>query len=151
MHKTLGSAIDIAAAPDRVWQVLSNFSAYPQWNPFIVRAEGHAEVGSRLTLRMQPVGGRAVTLRPTVIDADEGRRLRWRGRVGIRGIFDAEHVFILESLGDGRTRLSQTERFTGVLVPLMAKSLDRRTLPAFRAMNDALRRRAEQAVTPQHG
>jgi hypothetical protein len=31
-----------------------------------------------------------------------------------------------------------------VLVPFMGRSLDRRTLPAFEQMNQALKRRAEQ-------
>jgi uncharacterized protein YndB with AHSA1/START domain len=55
------SQIDIDANPERVWQVLTDLSAYPDWNPFIVRAEGRIDVGSRLTLRMRPVGGRPVT------------------------------------------------------------------------------------------
>jgi len=38
----------------------------------------------------------------------------------------------------------QHEQFRGVLVPFMGRSLDRRTLPAFEQMNQALKRRAEQ-------
>jgi hypothetical protein len=145
------TAIDIDATPDRVWEVLSDFSAYPEWNPFIVRANGKAEAGRRITVRMQPVGSRAVTLRPTVLEATEGRRLRWRGRLGIPGIFDVEHVFSIETGDGGRTRLSQSEQFVGVLVPFMSGSLDRHTLPAFAAMNEALKRRAEHAVVAQRG
>jgi len=47
--------------------------------------------------------------------------------------------------------LAQEETFTGVLVPLMARSLDRHTQPAFEAMNAALKHRAEQPVAAQHG
>jgi hypothetical protein len=93
MGTTLVSQIDIDASPEQVWRLLTDLSAYPEWNPFIVRAEGRVEVGSRLTLRMQPVGGRPATLRPTIVQADEGSCLRWRGSVGVRGILDAEHVF----------------------------------------------------------
>jgi hypothetical protein len=38
-----------------------------------------------------------------------------------------------------------------VLVPFMARSLDRHTLPAFVAMNEALKQRAERAVAPRRG
>ena len=31
--------------------------------------------------RMQPVGGSAVTLRPTIVEVIEGHRLRWLGRL----------------------------------------------------------------------
>lgn len=143
MTKQLQSSIDIDATPSRVWAVLADFAAYPDWNPFIVSASGAPEVGKRLTLRMQPTRGRGVTLRPTVLEAEAGRALRWLGRLGVRGLFDAEHRFTLEEREDGRTRLSQTEDFSGALVPLMSRSLDRGTLPAFQAMNEALKARAE--------
>jgi uncharacterized protein YndB with AHSA1/START domain len=58
MIKTLTTEIDIAATPQRVWQVLSDLTAHREWNPFIVQATGRAAVGDRPTLRMQPVGGR---------------------------------------------------------------------------------------------
>jgi hypothetical protein len=147
MSKTLASQIDVDVSPARVWGVLTDLGAYPEWNPFIVRAEGRIEVGSRLSLRMQPVGARAVSLRPTVLEAVEGGHLRWRGQLWMRGIFDAEHDFRVEALDEGRSRLTQNERFTGLLAPVMARSLDRHTLPAFQAMNAALKLRAEQTVT----
>ena len=82
MSKELVSSIDIAAPAERVWEVLVDFAAFPAWNPFITQAEGRLEVGGRLTLRMQPVGGSAVTLRPTVVEVVDGQRLRWQGRLG---------------------------------------------------------------------
>ena len=147
MAKQLRTQVDVDAPPERVWQVLTDFAAYPQWNPFIVRAEGDARRGGRLTLRMQPVGGRAITFRPTVLEATPGRRLRWLGHLLVNGIFDGEHSFTIEPLGEGRARLVQQEDFRGLLVPLMARSLDRRTLPAFEQLNQALKRRAEQPAS----
>jgi hypothetical protein len=143
MAKQLRSEIDVHATPERVWQVLTDFAAYQQWNPFIIRADGEARRGRRLTLRMQPAGGRATTFRPTVLEAAQGRELRWLGRLLVPGLFDGEHRFTIRPLGDGQVRLVQQEDFRGLLVPLLAGSLDRRTLPAFEQMNQALKRRAE--------
>ena len=144
MAKQLRAQIDIQTTPERVWQVLTDFADYPQWNPFLTRAAGEPTTGSRLELRMQPAGGRAMTFRPTVLEATANRRLRWLGRLLFPGIFDGEHSFTVEPLPDGRTRLVQQEEFRGVLVPFLARSLDRRTLPAFEDMNSALKTRAEQ-------
>jgi hypothetical protein len=144
MTKQIRAEIDIHATPERVWQVLTDFAAYPQWNPFMTQARGTARRGERLTIRMQPAGRRAMTFRPAVLDADPGRRLRWLGRLGLPGIFDGEHSFTIEPRGDGQVRLVQQEEYQGLLVPFMAKSLDRHTLPAFEQMNQALKRRAEQ-------
>ena len=145
MAKQLHTQIDIHASRERVWEVLTDFAAYPEWNPFITQARGTAQVGEQLTNRMQPVDGRAVTVKPTVLQATPGQQLRWLGRAVAPGIFDAEHTFTIERLGDGQVRLVQQEQFRGLLVPFMARSLDRHTLPAFKQMNQALKRRAEQS------
>jgi hypothetical protein len=145
MAKQLHAQIDIHASRERVWEVLTDFPAYPEWNPFITQARGTARAGEQLTNRMQPVGGRAVTLKPTVLQATPGQELRWLGRVVAPGIFDAEHTFTIERLDDGpQVRLVQQEQFRGLLVPFMSRSLDRHTLPAFEQMNQALKRRAER-------
>ncbi|SDC93411.1 hypothetical protein SAMN05660690_3001 [Geodermatophilus telluris] len=143
MSKQLSAHVGIAATPERVWEVLTDLAAYPEWNPFIVRAEGAVGPGRRLTLTMQPVGGRAMTMRPRLIEVDAGRVLRWRGRLVMPGLMDAEHTFALQPQAGG-TRLVQSETFRGILVPFVAASLDRSTLPAFAAMNEALKRRAEE-------
>jgi hypothetical protein len=144
MPKQLRTQIDIDATPERVWQVLTDFEAYPQWNPFMTRVSGTPMPGERLTVYMQPEGGRAMTFRPTVREAAPHRRLRWLGHLFLPGIFDGEHGFTIEPLDDGGVRLVQQEDFRGVLVPLLARSLDRRTLPAFERMNRALKQRAER-------
>ena len=142
MSKRLSAHVDIQAAPERVWEVLSDLAAYPEWNPFILRADGVVGPGHRLTLRMQPMGGRAMTLRPRLVAVAINRELRWRGTLGMPGLMDAEHTFELQPQAGG-TRLIHQETFRGVLVPLVARSLDRNTLPAFVAMNEALKQRAE--------
>ena len=147
MAKQLRAHIDIHATAERVWQILTDFAAYPQWNPFLTRADGRAHQGQRLTLRLQPVGGRGLTFRPTVLEATPAVRLRWLGHLLVRGVFDGEHSFTIQPLGQGQVRLVQQEDYRGLLVPLLARSLDRRTLPAFERMNQALKRRAEQPQT----
>lgn len=150
MGKQLISSVDIEAPVRVVWDLLVDFAAFPTWNPFIRSAQGSLQVGSRLTLRLQPARGPAVTLQPTVTEVVEEHRLRWLGHLGMRGVFDADHLFVVEPRGAARSRLVQQEHFSGVLVPFLRRSLDRGTLPAFRAMNAALKDRAERA-TAAHG
>ncbi len=40
--------IEIAASPERVWSILMDFSAYPEWNPFIRSLSGVAKPGEKL-------------------------------------------------------------------------------------------------------
>jgi hypothetical protein len=144
MNKRLHTEIEIDGSADHVWQVLADFGAYPEWNPFITEAAGTARAGERLTVRLQPPGGRAVTIRPTILQADPGQRLRWLGRILLPGIFDGEHSFTIEPIAANRVRFMQQEQFRGLLVRLLARSLDRHTLLGFEQMNQALKARVER-------
>ena len=137
MRHELRTEIAIDAVPSEVWRHLTDLTAYREWNPFITSAAGSTAVGERLTLRMEPPGGRAATLRPTVTETDTGQVLEWLGRLGVPGIFDARHRF--ELIGtDAGTRLLHSERFRGLLVRPMRRSLDSHTRAGFEAMNAAL-------------
>ena len=141
--KELRSQIEIEAPAERVWQVLTDFAAYPEWNPFIRRVNGRPEVGEQLVVRMRPSGTKGITLRPIVMKVDPNRQLRWLGHLLVPGLFDGEHIFEIEELARDRVLFVQREVFKGLLVPLLARSLDRDTQRGFEEMNRALRERAE--------
>lgn len=143
--KHLKTEITIDAPADVVWGILTDLPAYPQWNPFIVSAEGPVEVGAKLRNRLEPPGGKAMTFSPQVTVVDANRKFEWLGRLGLPGVFDGRHIFELEPAGSG-TRFIQREEFSGILVPLFARSLDGATKDGFVAMNEAIKERAETAV-----
>lgn len=142
----LRAEIEVDATPGQVWETLTGFQAFSTWNPFIVSIEGEPTVGSRLKVRLEPPGGRGITMRPTVTDAEPGRVLAWLGRFGIPGVFDGAHRFELEPLGADRPRFAQSEHFRGLLVPLFRRSLRRHTLAGFDAMNRALSHRVQTSA-----
>lgn len=144
MTSHMESEIEIQASPERVWDVLTDFASYLAWNPFIPRIAGAVEVGARLETRLQPPGGRGMSFRPTVVLADPAKELRWLGRLGLPGLFDGEHSFRIEALGPDRVRFVQSERFAGLLAPLILPFVERGTRKGFEAMNQALKARAEQ-------
>lgn len=141
--KELRSEIEIQATAERVWQVLSDFSSFPEWNPFIRQAEGETKAGSQLKVHIQPSGAKGMTFRPIVTSAQPSEELRWLGRLIMPGLFDGEHIFTIERLGAGGVRFVQREVFKGLLVPLFARKLDTETRRGFDEMNEALKRRAE--------
>lgn len=140
----LRAEIEIDADPGTVWQVLADFGAYPEWNPFIGPIEGEQEVGARLRLRIQPPDSRGMTLKPHVTLVEPGRAFGWLGRLGgMPHLFDGAHRFELEPINGGhRTRFVQSERFQGILLPLVRRSVLPPTLRGFQAMNRALADRA---------
>ncbi len=40
--------IEIDASDEEVWDILSDFKAYPEWNPYITYIEGEMNLGKRL-------------------------------------------------------------------------------------------------------
>ena len=139
--KHLHTEIQIEADPAEVWAVLMDFDRYPDWNPFLVDVRGDAQPGERLRVTLSPPGARRITMRPTVTELVPGRVLEWWGHLGVRGIFDGRHRFELSASSTG-TRFVQQETFTGLLVPLLSKSLDGATAAGFTRMNEGLRTRA---------
>jgi len=146
--KELRTEIEIDAPPERVWAALMDFDSFPEWNPFIRSIRGTPAVGSRLEVTLGASGTKPMSFRPTVKGVVPNRELRWLGRVGLPRIFDGEHIFELAAVGPDRTRFVQRERFRGLIVPFLAKSLDRDARRGFEEMNEALRTRVASGLRP---
>ncbi len=143
--RQITAGIDIAASPEHVWATLVDFSRYAEWNPMFSGGSGTLAAGGTLALRM-PVGRLTMTFRTLVLAVDEGRLLRWRGRLIGPAVFEAVHEFTLTPRGDG-TSLSQRETLVGRLVPLaapMIKQYER----TFTRLNEALKTRCQDTSEP---
>src|SRR5690625_5299404 len=139
----LHTEIEIDASPERVWAVLSDFASYPQWNPFIKSITGVPRQGERLRITIQPGSGQGIRLFPVVLTADAGRELRWFCHLLFSGIFDGEHRFLIDIIGEEKVQLQQSERFSGLMVSLLHGSLDHDTKRGLEKMNQALKASAE--------
>lgn len=141
--KTIQTSIIIDAPVKNVWDTLMDFEQQPQWNPFIQEISGAPSVGSQLTVSIAPPNGKGMTFRPLVVTHDPFKAFSWRGKLGIRGLFDGEHFFRLEPIGDQSTRFIHGEHFSGLLVPLFGKMLEQ-TRAGFMQMNEALKLESEK-------
>jgi hypothetical protein len=141
--RELRREIDIEAPPAAVWAVLIDTRSNSEWNPFMPRLSGELREGAKLEVRIEPPGGRAMSFKPTVLRVEPDRELRWLGRLLVPGIFDGEHILHIEPLDQTRSRFTQAERFSGILVRLFRSTLDKTEL-GFEQMNDALKVRAER-------
>jgi hypothetical protein len=140
----LQTEIEITAPASRVWRVLTDLSAYPDWNPFVRSISGELTPGARLNVTIQPDGGKPMSFKPRLMAFEPQRELRWKGRLLVPGLFDGEHYFQLHETSAGRVRFAQGEMFSGLLVPLVfLGSMMAGTLRGFAAMNQAIKARAE--------
>ena len=142
MGTKITTGTDINSSPATVWNVLTDFPAFPEWTPFIKSVAGDLVEGSKLKVQLQPPGGRAITMTPTLLSVVPQHELKWLGHLLIPGIFDGEHHFSIHPAGDGRVRFTQEESFKGMMVPL-TRSVLAKTENGFHEMNKALKQRAE--------
>jgi hypothetical protein len=140
--RTLDAAVEIEAPAQQVWEVVTDFATYPQWNPFIIRAEGIPVPGARLKVTIRAPGYRPVTFRPRVLRAVEGRELTWLGRALLPGLFDGRHSLTVEALGEARSRFRTHEEVSGILLPVLGK-LMRASQQGFERLAAAAKARAE--------
>lgn len=142
--KKLYSEVVIEASAKTVWAILTDFSLYPSWNPFVRKISGNVKVGEKLTIYIKPSNGSGMEFKPNVLRVAENTELSWKGKLLIPNLFDGEHIFIIEPISPNKVRFIQQEIFTGILVPLFEKKLDKETLVGFEEMNAALKQKAEE-------
>ncbi|GAA2244546.1 SRPBCC domain-containing protein [Streptomyces amakusaensis] len=143
MHREIDTFVRIDSSISVVWDVVTDFDRYRDWNPFIIDASGKAEVGQGLRLRMQrPQKSHEEVHHPTVTVVEKERKLQWSGIIRHANVFRARHEFLLEELEGGGVLLRQREDFGGLTMPF-AGGMVWRIEEGFMIMNAALKVRAE--------
>ncbi len=142
--KELRTEIEIQTSPERVWQTLTSLDKWPEWNPFIRRAAGKAQVGEAVDITVRSAS-KELILHCTVVKVEPNRELCWKYHVMLPSLFSGEHSFTIEPLGANKVRFVDRELFSGLLVPLQAKDIDTNSKRGFAAMDKALKARAEQS------
>jgi hypothetical protein len=143
--------IEINAPPQAVWDVLTDFEGYDEWNP-VMEISGNPTEGDRLTMVLTLPDRKPQPFKPKVLVADEPAEFRWQGRLFVPGLYDGEHWFDLTPLEEGRrTRLTHAETFRGVLVGFINRRIGTEVETAFEEMNAALKARVEGDTAEQGG
>ena len=136
---TFTTRVDIGAPPAQVWAVLTDFSAYPIWNPFIYPVTGAPRPGSILEMTIHH-GTRSIPYQATVAVVRPNRELALR--IPTIEIVEITFDFTIEPQRAGRTRLTARERHTSV-TSIVAGGLVGDIQSGLDAMTKAARDRAE--------
>ncbi len=106
------SEIEIAAEPDAVWHVLTDFEGRPAWNPDVKSMSIHGDVAPGTTFQWKS-GPASITSR--IQHAERPRLIAWTGKTfGTSAI----HMYRLEAR-DGGTVVYTEESFDGWLARLL--------------------------------
>ncbi len=143
MNLKLHTEIIIQASISNVWEILSDFAKYKDWNPFILSAKGNLTVGEKLTVKIKPPGLDAQTFKPIVLKVRPQQEIRWAGVALLSWLFRGEHYLELKMLDPQTTKLIHGEIFSGVLVGCLVNRLKGAVHAGFLEMNKALAKRVE--------
>jgi hypothetical protein len=140
--KVLEAQIDIDAPIDVVWQHLTDFANYSEWNPYILSAEGEPKQDSVVRFKG---AGLPMRLSAPIVSLVEKQELIWEARLPVPGM-KPRYIRRLEKIDDNHTRFINREEFTGWAVPIMSPMLNRLNKPLFPKTCAALKQRVEAAM-----
>jgi uncharacterized protein YndB with AHSA1/START domain len=107
-------SIDIQADPSIIWALLTNASDFPRWNSTVISIDGNITKGGKIQLKSTLDPKRVFKLSIKAFEAD--KRLVWGDAMGKR-------VYTINSIGNGLTNFTMTEKIGGPFFPLFAKMI----------------------------
>jgi hypothetical protein len=140
--KSFATSITIQARPEPVWALLTDAAGYQQWNSTVEKIDGRIAAGEKVTVHARISPGRAFPVRVTGFAAP--RSMVWAGGMPF-GLFTGTRNFTLTPMADGTVRFAMTEAYSGLLAPLIVRSIPD-LQPAFDTFANDLKRRAESGA-----
>jgi hypothetical protein len=129
--------IEIAAPPQTVWDVLTRFQNWPNWNPDVksMSFEGPLAPGSMFRWKAGPG-----TILSTLDRVEPPRYISWQGKTLT---IDAYHEWWLEPR-DGGTHVRTEETFSGLLAKILRGTLQKTLDKSFEVGVERLKRESER-------
>jgi hypothetical protein len=131
---------NIQAPKETIWNFLTTASAFPTWDPGVIRIEGTIAPGEKVVAYNKVAPSRAFPA--TVTEFVPNQKMAWTGGMPF-GLFKGVRTFTLTPKADGSTDFTLREEFTGVLLPLIGGTIPDMN-EAFQQAAVGLKARAEQ-------
>jgi hypothetical protein len=138
--KHYDAAADIAASPDAIWAILVDGPGYSRWDSGVERVEGDIAPGQKIKVISKVNPGRAFPVKVT--EFSPGQRMTWSGGMPL-GLFKGVRTFALSPQGDGSTRFTMREEYSGLFLPMIWRSIPDLG-PSFKQFADGLKQAAER-------
>ncbi len=136
--KSVRHEITINASSEKIWQVLTNTSAYPKWNPTMQLVKGYIKVGNKVTYKFTQEDNNSYEVPITVKQIIPNKLLNQAG--GYPFILAYNHKYILEPQGN-TTKVIINEHYSGIGVNFWnPKPLEK----AYEKLNKALKKQSEK-------
>lgn len=141
--RAISSQIEIETPIDQVWGILVDLDQYEKWNPFTVKVESTLQTGTQAVLHVQMSRTKKIVQVETVTACDAPTMLSWGMTMGMPWILKAHRTQELTDLGEGRTRYTTRDVFSGALTPLVFSLYAKHIQRGFDGIAASLKKRAE--------
>lgn len=142
--KEITTEMALDAPAERIWELLSDFALYPEWNPLFTKAVGPTGAGDSFELMVELPGVGPFTVQPTMLVAERESRLCWQSSMFCQAVLGWKFSYELKPISNERLRFIQRSEFGGVLAPLFGFAMAKPVTDGMELLNQAVKRWGEK-------
>ncbi|TWP50498.1 SRPBCC domain-containing protein [Lentzea tibetensis] len=132
----------IAAEPARIWQLLVDLPGYESWNPWVVQAQGRAEPGAEVRVKVV-LGKHTMAAQHVVLKVDAEKRFCWKDAGWNAWFVYGQRCRTLTAQGDGTVLVKNELLLDGLLSGAAGLAMGQAMRNGMAAENAALKQHAE--------
>jgi hypothetical protein len=142
--------IGIQAPAAVIWEIVYDVARWSEWNPTYPKVEGRVRIGETLTVTLALPGQAETVIRPKVLEWQPESQLHWELRL-LGGTIRTIRYVEIESLTETACVVDNGEIFGGLMGRSFGRRMSGPVRRGFRAMNEALKTRAEAMWRERQG
>ncbi|MFI6041357.1 SRPBCC family protein [Nocardia sp. NPDC051321] len=146
MAFVIDATVDIDAPADLVWQVLTDFPRYGEWNPFVSECSSSLVPGEPIDMLVH-LGARPRRQREFIRSHTPGHELSYAMKPVPLNTLHSLRSHTLTPLDSNRTRYESHFELAGWLHPVVVALLGKHLQRGFAAMTAGVKERAEYLHT----
>jgi hypothetical protein len=142
--------IGVQAPAEVIWEIVADLDRWAEWNPTYPEASGVIRIGEPLALTLALPGQSPQEIRPRVVEWVPNEQLHWQLSM-LSGAIKTLRYIEIEALSEEGCVVDNGEIFQGLMGPSLGRRMAGTVRSGFRAMNEALKERAERLWRERKG
>ncbi|OPX59367.1 MAG: Polyketide cyclase / dehydrase and lipid transport [Methanomassiliicoccales archaeon PtaB.Bin134] len=98
--KEIKGSVMINVPAEKVWTTVTDFSSYPEWNPYVTRMEGDLKEGGVFDVVVTLPERDDIKFKTTLFKMEKDKELRFKGK--IRTMLSEEHSKLIEKIEENK-------------------------------------------------
>jgi hypothetical protein len=142
MPFVLNHDLEVKAPAALVWEVITDFAHYRDWNPFVVECRSTLEPGEPIDMQVM-LTDKPQDVHEVVVECVPGRRFAYRMKPIPLGALSSLRSHDIASRGAGSSTYRSHFELNGWLAPVVLALYRKNLERAFGSMSAAIQQRAE--------